>query len=96
MMKVASETRMFRRYQVISLRLTGKTLFETAGIVGIARKTVDNYWAAYKKGGMEAFTPKKQPGAEKKMTGQQEEEILDMIVNHTPVDYGFPVSYNWT
>ncbi|WP_406608075.1 IS630 family transposase [Candidatus Infernicultor aquiphilus] len=95
-MKSAKEIRMYKRYQAIYWRLKGKTLFETADIVGVSKRTVDNYWAKYKEGGLEVLKPKKQPGARKRLTDKQEDELVDMILNKTPAGVGFPASFNWT
>lgn len=95
-MKDAKEARMYKRYQAIYLKLTGVKLVDIARIVGVAKKTVDNYWADYRKEGLEGLVPKKQPGAPKKLTEQQEEDLLAVIINKTPADVGLPVSYNWT
>lgn len=95
-MKDAKEARMYKRYQAIYLKLTGVKLLDIAKIVGVTKKTVDNYWAVYRKEGLDGLVPEKQTGAPKKLTKQQETDLLELIVNKTPVDVGFPVSYNWT
>jgi len=64
-MKSTKEIRIYKRYQTIYWRLKGKTIFETTDIVGVSRRTVDNYWAKYKEGGLELLKPKKQTGAKK-------------------------------
>ena len=95
-MKKAKEVRMYRRYQAIYLRLTGVKLLDIARIVGVTKKTIDNYWAAYRHGGLAALVPEKQTGAPKKLTEQQEKDLLNVIITKTPVDVGFPTTYNWT
>jgi putative transposase len=32
----------------------------------------------------------------RKIQGKQKDELVDMIINKTPVDVGFPASFNWT
>ena len=80
-MKDAKEARMYKRCQAIYLKLTGVKLVDIARIVGGAKKTGDNYWADYRKEGPEGFVPEKQPGAPKKLTEQQEEDLLEVIIN---------------
>lgn len=93
-MKSTKEIRMYKRYQTIYWRLKGKTLFKTADIVGVSRRIVDNYWAKYKEEGLQALKPKKQPGVKKRLTDKQEDKLVDMILNKTPVDMEFPASFN--
>ena len=95
-MKGAKETRMFKRYQTISLKLTGEKIADIAKIVGISKRTVNNYWRAYQKGGLEGLIPKKQPGAIKKLTDEQEAELLKEIIDMTLDNVGFKADKNWT
>ena len=94
-MKSTKNIRLYKRYQVIFLKLTGKPIKEIADIVKVSERTVDNYWAAYRVKGLESLVPKKPTGQPKKLTDDQEFELLDLIINNTPAGVGFPASYNW-
>ena len=39
---------------------------------------------------------KKQPGRQRFLTPEQEQQVVSTIVNQTPKDVGFPVQMNWT
>lgn len=69
-MKSAKEIRMYKRYQAIYWRLKGKTLFETADIVGVSKRTVDNYWAKYKEGRIGGTKTEKTAWRKKKINRQ--------------------------
>lgn len=94
-MKETKNIRMYKRYQVIFLKLTGKTIREIANTVKVSERTVDYYWVAYREKGLEGLVPKKPTGQPKKLTDDQEFELLDLIINNTPAGVGFPASYNW-
>ena len=38
----------------------------------------------------------KSPGAPRKLTAEQEQELVQVIAYKVPVDVGFPAKYNWT
>ena len=57
-MKETKNIRMYKRYQVIFLKLTGKTIREIANTVKVSERTVDYYWAAYREKGLEGLIPK--------------------------------------
>ena len=50
-----------------------------AAAVGRSRQFVDEWVGRYRRGGLEALTPKRQPGAKPKLTDQQQRELADLI-----------------
>jgi len=87
---------MFKRYQAIYLRLKGRKLQEIADIIGLSRKTVINYIAAYKEDGLDGLIPGKPTGQPKFLTDEQEDMLKNAIINMVPADVGFNATYNWT
>jgi transposase len=60
------------RYRAVLLAMDGLEGDEIAGRVGRSPRFVDEWAARYRKGGVAALTPKKQPGRPPKLTAQQE------------------------
>jgi transposase len=50
-----------------------------AAAVGRSRQFVDEWVGRYRRGGLDALTPKRQPGAVPKLTDQQQRELADLI-----------------
>lgn len=94
-MSKEKNTKMFKRYQTIYLRLKGRQLKEIADIVRVSRKTVNNYIKAYKKDGLDGLIPGKSTGQPKFLTDQQENQLKNTIVNNVPADLSFTATYNW-
>ena len=52
---------------------------EIAGAVGRSRQFVDQWVGRYRRGGLEALRPKRQPGARPKLTPKQQEALCAML-----------------
>jgi transposase len=52
---------------------------QIASAVGRSRQFVDEWVGRYRRGGMEALVPKRQPGAKPKLTLQQQQELCVML-----------------
>ena len=52
---------------------------QIAAAVGRSRQFVDEWVGRYRRGGMDALTPKRQPGAKPKLTVQEQQELCAML-----------------
>jgi transposase len=52
---------------------------EIAAAVGRSRQFVDQWVGRYRRGGIEALIPKRQPGATPKLTAEQQQELCAML-----------------
>jgi len=52
---------------------------QIAATVGRARQFVDQWVGRYRRGGLAALTPKRQPGAAPKLSAQQQQELCAML-----------------
>ena len=84
------------RYDVVLLHLEGHESKEISELLHTPVRTVNTHIAAYKKGGAAAWIIKKQPGAKKKLTDEQEQELYQVISEHTPEEVGIGIFANWT
>lgn len=84
------------RYHVVLLYLEGYPRREIAGVLHTAYRTVCDHIARYQEDGIEGLRIKKQPGAEKKLTEEQEQEFLRIISTQTPEEAGIGIFANWT
>ena len=85
-----------KRYDVVLLSLEGHASREISEFLHIPVRTVNTHIAAYKKGGTAALRIRKQPGAPRKLSEEQEEELYRVISEHTPEEAGIGVFANWT
>lgn len=95
-MKKTDNRRQFERYQVIYLYLKGFKQKEIAEIVLRSTKTVSTYIQAYRKNGLDSLVMGHSTGAPRKLTEQQEQELVQVIAYQTPHDVGYDNHYNWT
>lgn len=95
-MKQTKDKRMFERYQTIQLYLQGYLRKDIVQIVGRSRKTIYSYIQAYEEKGIDGLVRNASPGAPRKLTAVQEQELVQVIVTKRPVDVGFPAKFNWT
>jgi transposase len=95
-MKATKDKRMYERYQAVYLLLTGHSYKQVRAIVGRSEKSLYNYFKAYKEKGIEGLVMGVSTGAPRKLAPEQEKELVKMIVDHLPVDLGFPARHNWT
>lgn len=74
----------------LRLRRKGKSVKEICEITGLSDKTVRMTFRAYDEGGYSAIKPKvrgRRTGEKRHLTPKQEEEILKLLVDHTPDQY---------
>ena len=95
-MKEEKDNKMFVRYQVIYMLLSGESYEKIIDYTGLSLATLFNYRKTYCKKGIAGLVRKKQPGRERFLTAEQEEQVVSTIVNQTPKDVGFPAQMNWT
>lgn len=95
-MKKTKDKRMFERYQIISLFLQGHTQIEIIKISGRSSKTIFNYIKSYRNNGIDGLTMCYSTGAPRKLTPEQEQELVQVIVNKLPSNVGFPNKNRWT
>lgn len=95
-MKDEKNQKMFVRYQVIYMLLSGEPYEKIVDYTGLSVATVFNYRKAYLEKGITGMGRKKQPGRQRYLTADQEAQVVAMLVNQTPKDVGFPIEMNWT
>ena len=95
-MKEQKDHKLFVRYQVIYMLLSGESYEKIMDYTGLSLAILFNYRKAYCEKGIAGLVRKKQPGRERFLTAEQEEQVVSTIVNQTPKDVGFPVEMNWT
>lgn len=97
LMKKTKNIRMYKRYSVIRNHLLGLTNNKIAELEMIAPHTVGIYVNKYYKSGLDGLIMKYDNcGSERKLSSSQENELLDVISNHTPNEVGFLNKSNWT
>lgn len=84
------------RYDAVLLYLEGYSRKQISEILHTPHRTVNSHIAKYESGGMEALLLIKQPGAPRKLSGEQEGELLSVISTMTPEEAGVGVFANWT
>jgi transposase len=72
------------RYRVVLLAVEGMEGEELdretiARVVGRSRQFVDQWVGRYRRSGLDALVPKKQPGAEPKLTVEQQEQLKQLL-----------------
>ncbi len=67
-----------------------------AVLLHIPHRTVSYYIARYNKEGFDALFLIKQPGAPKKLSDEQEKELVSTVCNRTPEEAGVGIFANWT
>lgn len=85
-----------QRYDVVLLFLEGYERKEISAVLHMPKRTSDHYIYLYQQGGADALLIKKQPGYKKKLTDEQEKELLNIISTQTPYEAGIGVFANWT
>lgn len=86
------------RVRALHARESGFSITTIAQVLGVARETVSRWCSAYREGGAEAVPGRRtgRPvGTGRKLTEEQEDEIVDAIVKHCPDEFEIP-SALWT
>ena len=84
------------RYDVVLLYLEGYSRRTISNVLHIPARTVASHIAIYQKGGVDALLIKKQPGRQRKLTEEQEQELKEIIASKTPEEAGIGIFANWT
>ena len=85
-----------KRYDVVLLHLEGKTNGKISEYLHVSLRAVSTYLSLYRNGGVNSLLIKKQAGAKKKLTNEQEAELKETISNYTPEEAGVGIFANWT
>lgn len=84
------------RYDTALLYLEGRQPKDISAYLHIPQRTVSYHIGKYKKGGIEALVLRTAPGAQKKLTDEQEEQLLQTVSDCTPEEAGIGIFANWT
>lgn len=98
LMKAMRETknrRLHELYQVVYLQLSGYKMTEIAQIVGHIRKIISCYVAAYRNGGIEAFTPHHSQRGPRRLSKKQATELKEIDPTTPPSNLAFDGHSNW-
>lgn len=94
--KETQSKRMLMRYQAILWHLNGHQNKEIAALLGIDEHTVGIHIRKFYDEGMNGLALGHSPGAPKKLTADQEAQLRQTILGHTPDEVGFAPHKNWT
>jgi putative transposase len=83
------------RYMCIYQYLKGVANVESAKMYNVCPHTVGKYIKKYKEQGLKALVPAPKCGAPKRMTKEQEEKLVEVILTKTPDEVGFNSRKNW-
>ena len=83
------------RINCVERWLDGEAPLDIIRSTGFCETTIYKWIDRYEKGGMEALTATKAPGASRKLTKEQEEELRTMIVGKNPRQYAMDFGL-WT
>lgn len=94
-MKEVQSKSLYRRYQVVYLHLQGYKNVEIARIVSLTPHTVGIQIKKYKENGLDGLLPLPKPGCPRKLSPEQEAELIDTIIHKTPADVGIEPYMTW-
>lgn len=95
-LKTENNVRLYQRYQVIHLHLQGQTNRKIAKMVNLTEITVGTYLKKYRAQGIEGLFLRHSPGAPRRLTQKQEEQVREIVLNHSPAEAGLKTTMNWT
>ena len=96
---LTSDAKQRDRYRVVLIAgrgLGGRPALDReqiAAAVGRSRQFVDQWVGRYRTGGIDALVPKRQPGAARRLTGEQEAQLCAMLDAGPPPEEGL-AAYN--
>lgn len=76
------------RFRMVLLALGGEEKLHIAGVMGVAKSTVEKWVYAYRQGGIGALYPGKAPGATPRLTPEQQEAFKKRILEGPRPDDG--------
>ena len=85
-----------RRYDIIRLYLSKRTKPDIAEILDISLTQVYLILNLYKEAWVEGLTLKQPPGRQRKLTDDQEKELIRIITEKQPKEVGLEPHCNWT
>ena len=94
--KSTKNVRMHKRYSVLLRHFEGFTNKKIAEMEGLEPHAVGNYIKKYTENGLEGLEMKHSPGVKRKLTTEQEEKIVEIVITKTPDKVGFEGRKNWT
>lgn len=95
-LKKTKNIRMHKRYSILLLHFQGFTNKKIAEMQGLEPHAVGNYIRDYKLNGLAGVEMKYSTGAPKKLSEEQEAQMIEVITNNTPDEVGFDGRKNWT
>lgn len=93
---MTKNTRLYERFLVIILALQGKTYAEISEITCRSVPTICKYVKSFREKGLVGLKMKYSTGRRSKLTPEQKEKLLEVIVTKTPASVGLPANMNWT
>ena len=90
------DAKLRRRYDIIRLYLSKRTKPDIAEILDISLTQVYLILNLYKEAGIEGLTLKQPPGRQRKLTDEQEKELIRIITEKQPKEVGLEPHCNWT
>ena len=77
-----------RRRLAVERVLEGFSQQEVADFLGVAKSSVSGWMKAHRRGGWAALKAKHHPGKPRKLTAEQEQQVLGWF-QHSPTEFGF-------
>jgi len=93
--KENKEKRMHIRLKVILHHLNGRTNINISEIENLCKQTVGIYVNTYKQNGINGLVMGKSSGAPRKLTNEQEKQLVEVITTKLPDEVGFSSRKNW-
>ena len=90
------DAKLRRRYDIVRLYLRKRAKPDIAEILDISLTQVYLILDLYKQGGIEGLTLKQPPGRQRKLTDEQERELIGIITDKLPKEVGLEPHCNWT
>ena len=85
-----------RRYDIVRLFLSKRAKADIADILYISLTQVYLILNLYKQAGIEGLVLKQPPGRQRKLTDEQERELISIITEKLPKEVGLEPHCNWT
>ena len=85
-----------RRYDIVRLFLSKRSKPDIADILDVSLTQVYLILNLYKQAGIEGLTLKQPPGRQRKLTDEQEKELINIITEKLPKEVGLEPHCNWT
>ena len=95
-MKNTNNIRLYKRYSVVLKHLQGFKNKDIAQMECLETHTVGIYIKKYIDNGLKGLEMKYSPGKKRKLSKEQEIELVNIITTYTPEEVGFKNRCNWT